>query len=180
SNWIAFNDMSGPWSVGLNIINADGNIVYGNTVGQIAGSCINIGASATNTLIQGNICSGAYGQFATGIQDGTSNAAAGCKFKDNFINGTGWHGIILQSNHSSATGNLVQGNNQITSGYGIVATVGTSKFIISDNVIVPASTGSIHVETGSSDYYNIIGNMVEGVAVVDGGTGTHKTLTGNN
>ena len=40
--------------------------------------------------------------------------------------------------------------------------------------------GSMVVSSGASDYYDIVNNIVHGVAVSDGGSGTHKTLSGNN
>ena len=44
------------------------------------------------------------------------------------------------------------------------------------------NANAVTVQPGSSDHYNIIGNLVScaSAGVTDGGSGTHKTITGNN
>jgi hypothetical protein len=58
----------------------------------------------------------------------------------------------------------------------IALTVGANvnNFIVSNNFF---SGGTITVTTGTSDHYTITNNV--GVTVTDGGSGTHKTITGN-
>jgi hypothetical protein len=51
--------------------------------------------------------------------------------------------------------------------------------VVSGNVLSTDCTGSI-ATNGAADYYNIVNNIVHGVAVSDGASGTHKTLSGNN
>lgn len=64
---------------------------------------------------------------------------------------------------------------------------GMSNFIITNNhigIFAPATTSSenigINVNTGTSDYYTITGNICKlTTCVADNGTGTHKTVSGN-
>lgn len=72
--------------------------------------------------------------------------------------------------------------------HGIMVEAGVSKWTIGYNDIGSstkwgANTNSITVNAGASDYYNITNNNIRGFStagVTDGGTGTHKTLSGNN
>ena len=64
---------------------------------------------------------------------------------------------------------------------------GVTQFVIADNACGASATwgtnaAAIVVATGASDYYNIVNNVVHGATssgVTDGGTGTHKTVSGN-
>jgi hypothetical protein len=56
-----------------------------------------------------------------------------------------------------------------------------TQFIVSENIFGTSNSGNaVTVESGSSDYYNITNNIANGLAISDGGTGTHKTISGNN
>jgi hypothetical protein len=110
---------------------------------------------------------------------GTSSIIA-----NNIINQTG-NGIqILSGVNTNISGNNIAGSavNAIDIGAGV------SSFIISGNTLGTdpsfggANLTAVTVEAGASDYYNIVNNIVHGASsgVVDGGSGTHKTISGNN
>lgn len=180
SNFIAFNDISGPWSVGISLVStSDGTIIKGNTIGQIIGNSISMNSGATNTQIEGNVISGAYGPGASGVCE-LATTTNGTRVVNNEISGTGSHGILIQADRATISNNLIQGYGQISGSYGIEIATNVSKFKVIGNSVVPTSTGAIQIAAGASDYYNVIGNIVEGGTVVDGGSGIHKTLLGNN
>lgn len=92
------------------------------------------------------------------------------------------NGLYIAGSSVTATGNLIVGNTT-----GIRVQAGASKFSLVGNAlggITPrgSNTTGVVVEAGASDYYNIIGNTTFGAttAISDGGSGTHKTITGNN
>ncbi len=177
SNFITNNDISGPWTAGVFIGGSDGNSVLSNTIGQIIGIGVQLGATATNTLVQGNVISGMYGQFAVGVED-SNGSATGSRIVNNFINGTGWYGIFIQSANNIISGNTVTGAGQITSVYGIEVAANVNDFTISYNNIIASAgmTGPIRVNAGTSNFYNIIGNVIDSGTIVDSGSGTTKVV----
>jgi hypothetical protein len=62
---------------------------------------------------------------------------------------------------------------------GVQIAAGISNFIVANNNLRNCTTGVL-VVTGSSDYYNIVNNILHGATLTDNGSGTHKTLSGNN
>jgi len=180
-NYIAFNDCSGPAGAGILVSNSDSNMIVSNTIGQTLGIGIQLGASATNTFVLGNQVSSSFGPNAGNIED-ASGSATGSRIIGNYCSGAGQYGIICQSSHFTINDNVVTGAGQINNTSGILVTANVTKFNIVGNNVVPSAgmTGSITVATGTSDYYNIMCNLVEGTAVVDNGSGAHKTLSGNN
>lgn len=182
SNFIYHMDISGPWQSAISINNCDGNIIEGVTIGQTIGTGIQLQTGATNTNITGCVFDGMSFTFGIGVAD-NNGSAAGTRVTNNQFNGSGWNAIIIQgSSNWIVTGNTITGAGNITPAPAISVGAGTQKFVISNNVFTATSgqTGSIQVLAGGSDFYNIVNNIVAGVAVVDGGTGTHKTLSGNN
>jgi len=181
SNFITHNDLSGPSSAGVIVqTTSDGNIIDQNTVGQIIGSGIQLGTNTTNTLVQGNVVSGSYGQFSAGIIDNNSSAT-GSRVVNNFINGAGWYGIFVQSSHFTVTDNVIQGTGQTTGSFGIEVAAAVTKFTITGNNVIPGTmSGAIKVNAGASDFYSVTNNLVEGGLVTDSGTGVNKTVIGNN
>ncbi len=177
SNFCAYNDVSGPWVAGINVTTADGNIVQANTVGQVLGSGINLGVNATNTLVHGNLVSGAYGTFAYAIGDG-NGSATGSRFLNNIVSGSGWMGIIIQSANCMANDNWITGTSQLTGSYGIEVTANVNNFTISNNTIVITAgmNGPVKVAAGTSDNYKIMGNQTGTGVNLDGGTGNNKTV----
>ena len=176
SNYIAFNDFSGPSAAGIIVQSGDGNMLVSNTVGQILGGGIQL--QGTNTLVQGNIVSGCYGQFAAAIIDNTATSSTGARIVNNFINGSGWYGIFIQSVNCTIEGNYLTGAGQITSVYGIEVLANLNNFIISNNTIVASAgmTGPIRVNAGTSTNYSISGNQCGSGVIVDSGTGTGKVV----
>jgi parallel beta-helix repeat protein len=179
SNYVTNNDISGPWTAAIFVQNSDGNILTGNTLGQIIGVPIVLGTNATNTLVEGNLISGAYGANSAGIED-TNGSATFSRIFNNEVTNCGWYGIFIQSAGTLVQGNKVSGFGQVTAAYGIGVAGGTQSFGVSGNVILSGSSGCIQVAAGTSDFYSIMGNIVSGGTISDGGTGTHKTLSGNN
>lgn len=92
----------------------------------------------------------------------------------------------------SVIGNLIEDNNQDGSpwGYGISIAGGVSRFILANNTIRNGSMWldgktryGIYLAPGVSHTYSITFNQISGMtvsnAVIDGGTGTKKVVTGN-
>lgn len=182
SNFITNNDISGPWANGIIVSNSDGSNLVGNNFGQTLGNAIQLGANATNMLVQGNNLVSIYGINSGAIVDATGGTATGTRVLGNYIQNTGRYGTILQSANFLVQGNTIKSVGLITGAYGIDVAANINSFNISGNLITASvgMTGPIRVAAGTSDFYNITGNVVTGVAVVDGGTGTHKTIMGNN
>jgi hypothetical protein len=75
-----------------------------------------------------------------------------------------------------------------SAGYGAGVTIGAGakKFLIQNNIIDNVAdytglgpgfaTAAIVVAVGASDYYRIEGNLTNGLAITDGGTGVHKVV----
>lgn len=181
SNFIAFNDLSGPWSKGIFIINGDGNIVKGNTFGQNLGIGLELNTAATHTMIEGNVFSGIYTPNGSAIAD-TQGTGSGTIVTGNYIQQTGRWSIIINSAGWTVSNNFFASPGTITSAYAISVTAGITGFAITGNNITGGvgQLGSIQVSTGASDFYNITNNIIYGSAVSDGGSGSHKTVTGNN
>lgn len=92
------------------------------------------------------------------------------------------NGLYVAGTSVVANGNEIVGNTT-----GVRVQAGTSGFSLIGNAVGSIAsrgqnTTGILVETGASDYYNIIGNSLKGATtgITDGGTGTHKSVTGNN
>lgn len=181
ANFVINNDFSGPTNNALSIVAGSQNSISQNTMGQNLGNGISMGATATQNLITGNVISGASGTFAGGIIE-TATSATTNRYIGNYVNGAGWYGILISSSHGNVQNNTIIGAGQKTSVYGITVSANTNNFMISNNVIIPSvgMTGPVQVTAGTSDFYNITNNLVEAGVVLDGGSGTHKTITGNN
>lgn len=68
---------------------------------------------------------------------------------------------------------------------GILINAAATAFVIGQddfagNAFTGTNSGSVSVGAFAADYYNIVNNITHGLAVSDSGTGTHKTLWGNN
>lgn len=64
----------------------------------------------------------------------------------------------------------------------ITVSAGVGNFLVANNFMTSSQSngGSVLVASGSSDYYNIVNNIVHGLTVTDNGSGSHKTISGNN
>jgi hypothetical protein len=88
---------------------------------------------------------------------------------------------------AGATGVVINDNTIVDcSSRGVRVLPNAGHFSVSDNYMGLSATWgnnnvAITVEAGTSDYYNITNNIVHGSSsgVVDGGTGIHKTVSGN-
>jgi hypothetical protein len=111
----------------------------------------------------------------------------GCLAMDNAREGIFFSGTC---SNALVHGCCVSGNGQLPGTFaGILVGAGMSNFSITGNRCgptprTPSSTQAygISVATGASDYYVIANNLVSGnttAGVGDGGTGTHKSVTGN-
>jgi parallel beta-helix repeat protein len=140
------------------------------------------------------------GVAMTQCWSGSNNASAGIDFKNVnnitligcIVVNNGHEGIYLEGSCSNVLvhGCIVSGNGQTAGTWpGITVGAGMTNFSITGNRSgttprVPTVTQAygISVITGASDYYVIANNLVSGnitAGVGDGGTGTHKTVTGN-
>jgi hypothetical protein len=106
---------------------------------------------------------------------------------DASIQGATLFGLGFGIQNGAGTGFVAQGN--IIAGSKIAAfyaAADVSGFNFSNNILNSASWGSnpigAEVATGGSDYYTITNNYCggAGTCILDGGAGTHKTVSGNN
>lgn len=99
-------------------------------------------------------------------------------------------GIVLNNTFPGyPNGVLIVGNHILkNANTGISVEAGVSDFVIADNIFSNASpanagtgnqTTAVSVAAGASDYYVITNNVVHGTTITDGGTGVHKTISGN-
>ena len=112
-----------------------------------------------------------------------------------YINNQQFGIVLSQCQNIIVNGNQVTGNSQSShSAYsGIAVAAGVGKFVITNNIstyggVISQQGGNnyqsygVQVQAGASDYYSITGNLgwnnVSG-NVLDGGTGTHKSVTSN-
>ncbi|MEC9266708.1 MAG: glycosyl hydrolase family 28-related protein [Pseudomonadota bacterium] len=96
----------------------------------------------------------------------------------------GYTGIQISSGR-----NTIIGGNVIAActNKAVSVAAGVSHFIVAGNNLGSSATWgangtAVAVANGASDYYNIVNNVVNGNSVggiVDGGTGTNKTVSGN-
>jgi hypothetical protein len=93
------------------------------------------------------------------------------------LNGGTSRAFTLSS--TTAASQVISNNYIFGSGSGIAVDANVNNFIISGNTI-NAGTQNIAVGSGTSNHYNIIGNIIIGTAISDGGSGGNKTVFGNN
>jgi hypothetical protein len=87
--------------------------------------------------------------------------------------GSHWAGTIDLA-ASPGYGIVIDGTVSVGASGIINVAAGVSDFILTNNIYV----ATITINSGSSDYYNIVNNLR--ATVSDGGTGAHKTISGNN
>lgn len=182
SNYINFNDISGPWAVGIYITNGDGNLIQGNVIGQNLTLGIQLDPNATRTLIDGNTINAIFAVNGSAVAD-TSGSAAGTKIVNNYIQQTGRAAIVFSSPNFIINSNSITTAGLVTSTYAIQVGAGTTQFVINGNQITQGAAGQlgpVQVAAGGSDFYVIANNIFNGQTVSDGGTGTNKTLAGNH
>jgi hypothetical protein len=180
------SDFSGASQNGL-ISNGASVQVLHSTFGQQFGSSVQISGGAGFNISNSQLASG-VGTTSEAIQiisGGTFNGAF--QAVDNLIWNYGAAGIDV----AKSTQHLIQGN-QIcgmskTGGVGVHIAAGITDFTINGNQVGTcpawgANYNGIVIDTGASDYYVITNNLVHGATnqgVADSGSGTHKTVSGN-
>lgn len=134
----------------------------------------------TSNEVVGGILQSVGGGISLGPTWKGPNSIVGNTFIGNFF-GTSKYGISLSgaSNNTAITSNSITGFNT-----GIIIAADIGNFIISNNFLgssngAGTNTNSVVVSAGASDFYMITNNIVDGVAISDGGTGTHKNVTPN-
>lgn len=135
--------------------------------------------AGADVQITNSILNDCIGTSCSGIET-TNSWASGLILTGSLIVNNS-NGIYLHAGEGTIiSNNMIVGN----SGNGVFVDAGISNFIISSNTFYSTLYGAngttIDVNTGSSDYYNIVNNIVHGSAPVDGGSGAHKTISGNN
>lgn len=181
SNFIANNDMSGPAAYAIVLQSSAGsNRIIGNTLGQnVNGAGIAINSGMQNVVSANWITQTFYGGsngYGIVILD-ADNLVIG-----NNINQTGNHSILIDGTGTAVVGNKFSGWGVNLASWGVIVNAGVTDFQITDNSFRSPTnaSGAIDVQSGASDYYVITNNLVHGNAVTDSGTGTHKTVSGNN
>ena len=178
-------DHSGYYSYGIHVNGCANVTISGLTVIAAeliapvflqSGSTVNI----TDSLLQGCTITGCA-QLNVG-----PSFSGELHTKGNFINGTpaNTRGILLQGGvNSSFVGDNLTGNL-----YGLFVTAGVSKWNIlgaqaGASSVYGTSAVGVNVASGSSDDYEIIGvncRDATSACIADAGTGTHKTVFGND
>lgn len=167
--FLAFNDLETDHTL------SDGVVFYAGQDAKIANSFL--GSSLIgNGLTTTSTFKGALKLIGNQI---AGNAATGVAV------GGGTNNIIL--------GNEISSNGISSPGTysGIYVLPNVSKFNIASNTIgTNPGIGTnwqafgVYIDVGASDYYNVTNNTCGGsntiACVIDNGTGTHKTLSGNN
>lgn len=171
-------DFTGCFTNGLLVSGPVTNLMVSHCFfGQHLSAGISTNAAGSNlTVSDCGIIGGIFTSIGSGINIGSSWGQSaiirGNKFDGSFF-GSKW-GIII----GGGVLTVIEGNSFNGGAQAIEINPGVTDFVIGNNVI--ASTASIKVGVGASNYYNIVNNIVHGIAVVDGGAGGNKTLSGNN
>jgi hypothetical protein len=183
---IADTDMTGSFDSAVAMTNtlAGANpqsvIVDGSTIGQTLNLGVK-GNNGSNLVVRGNQIADciAAGCAAVSLQGGFSGDAQ----------------IIGNTIYSSPTGiNLGAGSNTVVVGNAVsgatnavAVQAGVSGFTIAGNNLGSSPTWGVNttgvtIAAGASDHYKIVGNDFTGAAtaIIDGGTGTHKTVQDEN
>lgn len=123
------------------------------------------------------IIGGIFTSIGSGMNIGATWAYGlevhGNKFDGTFFSSQ-W-GLVL----SGGVNTVIAGNTFKGFVQAIEVVPNVSNFVISGNATV-GCTNSIKVDAGTSDFYNIVNNLVGAAAVSDSGSGTNKSVTGNN
>lgn len=178
-NTLTHCDFTGAFTNGISVVGAVQNLFIDQSYfGQHLSSGINTTAAGQSLSIAGSNLIG-------GVLSGGAALAVGPTWvSDTVIVGNHFTGAFF----SNALGISINGGVRTTiSGNaiqsfttaGISVGAGVTDFAITGNAM-GGNTSAIVVTAGASDYYNITNNVVHGTAVTDGGSGSHKTISGNN
>lgn len=180
-----YADHIGPFTQGILISNGSSGTVpqnidiedsnFSSEIGAGIRAIAGNGLRVSHSLFSGCILTGCEGVLLDTGWSGDSNIVGNNFYGDAvsvFING-GKNALVADNNISNSAV------------YGVEVAAAVTDFVISSNMLNTsplwgANSATIIVNTGASDYYNIVNNDVHGVTVTDNGTGTHKTISGNN
>lgn len=122
-----------------------------------------------------------------------SNNCQGIYFNTNWAGDVGIQNNLIVGSPTSieigaGTNTLIEGNRIFGGSNAAINTdPGITMFTISGNSLGTqspwgANANAVRVNTGAADYYNITNNIIHGATtgITDNGSGTHKTLSGNN
>lgn len=168
-------DVSGASIFGVNSLSGSGYTeLKGLTFSEQITGAINCDTGFAMYINQCPMQVGRVGGF--GIRCG-SGFTEDVNISDCTIKGTAGFGIGIDIGCPSVR---VRGNYIGPANNGVIIRPNVNNFIIAENSIVNC-TRSIDVQAGTSNFYNIVNNLVNSSgAIVDNGTGLNKTLTGNN
>lgn len=161
---------AGPQQVTLRDINAGTPMLNGVLAIKGQGLFI-VGGSATNCVLAGCIGVHAKSTWGQNLHIG-GGFLAYANPVDVWIEGGIGTVISGASLHGSSSQCI-----DIAAGVNDFTIVGND---LTTGSIWGSCAASVKVETGSSDRYNIIGNLVSGTAPVDNGSGANKTIFGNH
>lgn len=180
-----YADHIGPFTQGILISNGSSGTVPQNIEVEDSNFSSEIGAGIR--AIAGNGLRISHNLFSGCILTGCEGVLLDTGWNgDSSITGNNFYGDANSILVNAGKNTIISDNNisnSVVNGIDIAANV--TDFIISSNMLNTsplwgANTATILVNTGTSDYYEIVNNDVHGVAVVDNGSGSHKTLSGNN
>lgn len=179
---VSQSDFTGSTTAGIALTDTNNSTI------QITDSYFGASYTASILALAGNGLIAKGNQFQNCINPGCAGISLGTSYTGDtsiesnniFLNPIG---INIQSGIStSIIGNSIAGSS--TSAINIATNV--TDFIIANNKLGSSSVWGINakavvIQTGSSDFYNVTNNLIHNATsgITDGGTGTHKTLTGN-
>jgi hypothetical protein len=177
-NTLTMCDFTGSFTNGISVFAAVTNLLIDQSYfgQQLASGIATTGAGQGLVISGSNILGGilttssAIGIGAAWVSDVSivGNHLTGGFFNNNF-------GISVSGGvRTTISANTIQ---NFTS-YGIVMAANVTDFAINGNVM-GGNTNAVGTN-GTSDYYNITNNVVHGGAINDSGSGSHKTVSGNN
>jgi hypothetical protein len=178
-NYLNQCDLSGAYFDAISVTGAGGIIlgITNSVISQQINACVKL-TTGTQIFINNNELFSGWGNGLGGVYAPLGFSGA-LTVTGNYIslNGGTSRGVTLSS--TSATAQNISNNYITGTGSGIVVDANVGNFIIMGNTC-NATSQNILVSSGTSNHYNIIGNIVIGTAISDGGGGGNKTVTGNN
>lgn len=189
---------TGGGPVYIDKLDATGDFTHGVGIGEDGGAGPQQ-VTLRDVNVNQALSAGIYAQKGQGLFIETGSSVncvlAGCKgvqitstFGQNVHIGAGFLSYTnpIDVSLEGGTGLLVDGASLHGSSTACVSVAaGVSNWTVANSDMTTGSiwgacTATVTVATGASDHYNIVNNLTSGTAPVDNGTGTHKTITGNN
>ena len=177
SEWVLYNDITGPDAVGVVLNSANGanteTVVGNNIAGQLLFGIEFAGGGVAGSYVEGNQFEfiGRSGGTGYPIYDGTAggdiyNRVVGNGFK-NCVDAC----IVVQGSTWLITGNIINGADTVTTGLGAIATSGNLTGTTINSNVIASSGKAIEMTSGSSSTRTtIVGNTVFGSTITTVGT----------